>query len=340
MTTWRMVAAKELKEVEQLEEELSENEARVKVFNVLLDNIDLEIFNGKIQSAYPFIPGRYAVGKVMQTGNDSLSYLKGKRVFLSPIIPVEHFNGDSTPLQGLDKVSFAGQNSDGFACASVSLPVSVLYELPDNITTETATFTYLVALAVTAIDKLGDTRGKYIAVIGGNTLGIILCKLLTYYQAMPILVDSRTSRLEFAKKCGITYAFLNDDNLDSAINDITGAAFADGTIYLATGSSLVNTAAFRVTAPGKNVVFCGYAPTATQVNLELAIKKELRLLGASNASASITTALNLLATKAIDVSIFPRKNYSLDQIESIYADMNEKATKTEYLAYIDCFGKL
>ncbi len=343
MKTWHLIAPRELKELEQNEAPLKKGEARVKIFNVLLNSLDAMVYDGSMNAAYPLIPGRFAVGKVVALEEeDAVSVEKGNRVFLNPILPDEHFTGDSTALLGMESVKVAGQTCDGFLAPYVTLRTENLCVLPESVSTETALYTYLIALAETALDRIGEIKGKYIAVVGATALGIILCQLLAYYQAVPVLIDGRTTRLDFARQCGVTYAFLNDENLDANINSITGAAFADGAIYVASGNAVVNTVAFRVTAPQKSVVFCGFAPQSLQVNLELALKKQLHIIGVSDASENISSAINLLANKAVDVNRFSHRTYPLDDLPKAYADgAAERGTNHNInLTIIDCYGKL
>ena len=343
MKNWLLVAPHELKEFEPTEETLQEGEAKVKIFNVLLNSFDTMVYKGDISASYPLIPGRFAVGKIVALEEqEGSSVEKGNRVFIDPIFPDEAFKGDSTPLLGLDSVKFAGQTGDGFLAPYAVVNADNLYVLPESVSNENALYTYLIALAVSALDKLGEIKGKYIAVVGATALGIILCQLLVYYQAVPILIDSRTARLDFARQCGVTYAFLNDENLDGNINDITGAAFADGAVYVASGNAIVNTVAFRVTAPEKNVVFCGFAPDTLQVNLEMALRKQLHVMGVSRASENISSAINLLANKAVNVSLFSQKTYTLDELPQAYEDKlnSEAGNQNINLTIIDCYGKL
>lgn len=340
MNTWRLIAANEWKETEPSEDAPAADEAKIKIFNVMLDALDLDVAAGRIPAALPVVPGRFAVGTVLSAAEEDGEIRKGARVFIDPVFRDEAFEGDSTPLMGMDSVRYAGQTANGFASPFAVVPKKNLYVLPDSVSDENACFTYLLALAESALDKLGEITGKYIAVVGANTLGILLCLLLAYYQAVPILIDGRTARLDFARKCGITYAFLNDDNLDANVNDITGAAFADGAVYVSAGKTIVGSSVFRVTAPRKNVVFVGYAPGSMQIDLELVFRKELHVIGVHDGSDNISTAINLLATRAVDVSVFSCRTYSLDQLPKAYTDGEAERGKVERPAVIDCYGKL
>jgi threonine dehydrogenase-like Zn-dependent dehydrogenase len=284
------------------------------------------------------------VGKITQLPEDYTGILeKGNRVFIDPHFPDKNFKGDSTPLQGMNSVKVAGMTCNGFLYPYVIAPQDNLYVLPDSVSEESALFIYPLALALAGIDDLGEIKGKYIAVFGANALGIILCEMLAYYQAVPILVDSRTARLEFARRTGVTYAFLNDDSLDAHINSITGAAFADGAIYVPSGNTIVNTAVFRVTAPEKNVVFCGFTSGALQANLDVALRKQLCILGVSAPRDNISSAINLLANKVINVKPFLSGTYPIGDLLKAYKDgdrTNEKELPHERTVIIDCYGRL
>lgn len=343
MKSWHLVAPNELKEFDVPEEEdaLPREQVKVKIFNVLLNSFDKHVYEGKIKATYPVVPGRFAVGKISALPEDYEGLLeKGKRVFINPNSKDLAFRGDSTPLQGRDPQKKAGVTGDGFLMRYAHVPAENLYTLPDSVSNESALYIYLIAIAESALDKIGEIKGKFIAVVGATALGIILCKLLSYYQAIPILIDSRTARLDFARRNGVSYAFLSDDNLDANVNRITGAAFADGAIYVSSGSSIVSSVIFRVTAPNTNVVFCRTSSAALQVNLEPALDKQLHILGVSDATENIATAINMLATKAVDVSLFAPRICTLENAADFFAQPYRSDDPTEPLTMVDCYGKL
>lgn len=324
---------------------LGENEVRVKISDVLLSPTDYKIFEGSSNASFPLVPGRFAVGKISAFPDDAEkigNFSKGDRVFIVPHFIDEDYNGDSTPLQGAASVKVAGIHRDGFLSPFVNVPVDNLVHIPETISNQSALFCYHLSLAISSIDRLGDIKGKYIAVAGAGILGMILCKLLTYYQAVPILFDARPSFLECARKNGISYAFLNNDMLDSSINSVTGGAFTDGAIYAATENASISSAVFRVTAPNKNIVFCGFRANSLQASLKLALEKQLHIFGSSDASQNLSTAVNLLATKAIDLDMFHLNIYDLSDLPAAYADAKENDYNAphERLSLIDCYGQL
>lgn len=343
MKTWHLISPNELKPFEAPDPIPKNNEAKIKISNVLLDAMDLAVFNGSTTASYPLIPGRFAVGKIslLPEGYEGMLE-KGNRVFINPFLPDRNFSGDSTPLQGMESVKICGMTENGFLAPYATTPIDNLCALPESVPDDKALYIYLIALAVSAIDALGEIKGKYIVVFGGTALGLVLCQMLCYYQAVPILVDSRTARLDFARRSGVTYAFLNDDNLDAHLNSITGAAFADGAVYVPSGSSIVNTAVFRTVGPKKHIVFCGFAAESLQVNLGLAMRKELHIFGVSDPTENIATAINLLANKAINVNIFANKVYSIGRLEQAYDETakNDNDYPHEVISIIDCYGQL
>lgn len=343
MKTWHLISPCELKPFETNEPVPKADEAKIKISNVLLDSTDLAVYNGSESVSYPLIPGRFAVGKIslLPEGYEGMLE-RGNRVFINPFLPDRNFSGDSTLLQGMESVKICGMTENGFLAPYAAVPIDNLCALPESVPDDKALYIYLIALAVSAIDALGEIKGKYIVVFGGTALGLVLCQMLCYYQAVPILVDSRTARLDFARRSGVTYAFLNDDSLDSRINSITGAAFADGAVYVPSGSPIVNTAVFRTVGPHKHVVFCGFNSESLQVNLGLALQKELHVFGVSDPTGNIATAINLLANKAVNVNIFAHKIYSIGNLQQAYDETatNDNERPHEAISVIDCYGQL
>jgi threonine dehydrogenase-like Zn-dependent dehydrogenase len=100
---------------------------------------------------------------------------------------------------------------------------------------------------------------------------------------------------------------------------------------------------FRITAPGKNVVFCGFTSGALQANLDVALKKQLHILGVSAPKDNLSSAINLLANKVINVKPFISGTYSIGDLLKAYKDgdrTDEKELPHERTVIIDCFGRL
>ena len=87
MKAWILEDARKLKMQEFPPTEISGDEIKVKVEEVLLTNSDYEVYTGASKRKYPFIMGSYAVGVVSQVNDpDNTFFQKMDRVAIEPYV--------------------------------------------------------------------------------------------------------------------------------------------------------------------------------------------------------------------------------------------------------------
>ena len=299
MNEWKLVAAGDLQRTETENPPREEGKVRVRVTKVLVNGTDSAIFGGALKVRFPIVPGRYAVGIVAE---DAPHLPKGTRLLLHAVIDAPD-TGTSPKNFTEDDFLLCGRTTDGYLRELISVPSDRFTVLPDQLHDEHALLMHHVALAKAAIDRLGAVKGQHIAVIGANLLGILLCQLLIYQQAAPILIDVRPERLEFARTCGIYYAITADGDLLSKVASITGGRLVSGAVHITTALRNDVNDAFALCAQHANVVLCGFGDG---ISLDAAIpfRKQLGFCCVSHRSDNLEAAINLAVRGAVDVSAF------------------------------------
>ncbi len=324
MNVWKLVQAGHL-ERSELPTPVNDSEEliRVRVKKVFLNNVDAALYHGRIKAKYPLIPGRFAVGNVSDE-TKHLLFPKGTRVLLHTFRPA--------PDTGTMKLSFdeddyevCGQTTDGYLSEFVLVPPSAMTPLPDRVSDEGALLAHLVALSRTCIDKLGVRRGQHVAVVGANLLGILVCRLLIYQQAAPILIDADPSNLEFAKKCGVYYALPVDAELMENIGNITGGRLVSGAVFVTSAVGNDRSLPFRICARGASVAMCGMAPTNLEFDLEPALKKQISIHCVWNCASQLESAINLLATHAVETANFEPVILDENMLEDFFENYRDEA---------------
>ena len=89
MKAWILEEPGKLTLQESQPTEITENQIKVKIEEVLLNNSDIEIYTGAAKRKYPFIIGRYAVGVVSMVHDDNAFLRKMDRVVIEPCVPCE-----------------------------------------------------------------------------------------------------------------------------------------------------------------------------------------------------------------------------------------------------------
>lgn len=299
MKVWQLAYPHNLQHVDAPDLKLSEGKIKVKVTKALLTETDVAVYSGALKVSSPFIPGRFAIGQVTETGKpneEDFFVRKGERVYLASVTEDE-----CAP----DGLRIAGETADGFYRDFVLANIDDVYPLPASVTDEAAFLIDAIALAERVVDEMHVDVGQHILVLGGGLYGNILCQILIYHRAVPILADNNAERLARAKRSGIYYTFPNDDTLKQNVLNVTGGKLADGAVYHAFANRCEPSVLFPLVKRDAHVAFCSQMSKGLHVNLEYAMKNNVTVKGITESREFVSTAINLLANKAVNFTEFP-----------------------------------
>ncbi len=316
MKVWQLTYPHNLQHVTSPDLKLSEKTVKVKVTKALLSESDVAVYSGAVKVKSPFIPGRFAIGQVTEAGEDSF-VKKSERVYLA---------GTTEDECAPDGLKIAGETADGFYRDFVLAGVDDVYPLPSSVSDEAAFLIDAIAQAEHVIDEMHVDVGQHILVIGGGLYGNILCQILIYHRAVPILADNNPERLARAKRSGIYYTYPNDDTLKSRLLEVTGGKLADGAVYLAFANRCEPSVMFPLVKRDAYVAFCSMTNKPLHVNLENAIKNNVTIKGITESREFVSTAINLLANKAVNFSEFTFRSYREEELPVLmqkYAELYE-----------------
>lgn len=314
MKVWQLAYPHNLQHVTAPDLKLTDDKVKVKVTKALLTESDIAVYTGAIKVKAPFIPGRFAIGQVTEANDDSF-IKKGERVYLAGVTEDE-----CAP----DGLRVAGETTDGFYRDFVLAGVDDVYPLPSSVSDEAAFLIDAIAMAEHVVDEMNIGAGDHILILGGGLYGNILCQILIYHRAVPILADNNAERLARAKRSGIYYTFPNDDTLKQNVLNVTGGKLADGAVYLAFANRCEPSVLFPLVKRDAHVSFCSLTNKTLHVNLEYALKNNLTLKGITESREFVSTAINLLANKAVNFAEFPFCSFreeELPEMMSKYAQL-------------------
>ncbi len=314
MKVWQLAYPHNLQHVTAPDLKLTEDKVKVKVTKALVTESDVAVYSGAIKVKAPFIPGRFAIGQVTEAQEGSF-IRKAERVYLAGITEDE-----CAP----DGLRVAGETADGFYRDFVLAGVDDVYPLPASVTDEAAFVIDAIALAEHIVDEMHIDVGQHILVLGGGLYGNILCQILIYHRAVPILADNNPEHLTRAKKSGIYYTFHNDETLQENVARVTGGKLADGAVYLAFSSRAEPSVLFPLVKRDAYVAFCSFTGKTLHVNLEYAMKNNVTIKGITESRAFVSTAINLLANKAVNFSEFTFKSSREEDLPTLLEDYAQK----------------
>ncbi len=302
MNLWQLVGPNKIERREQPLPESREDKIRVRISKVFVNDTDAALAAGAVRAKLPLVPGRYAVGIVTEETANPL-FPKGTHVVPHTYRPI--------PDTGTEKRDFSeeeylvcGKTADGFLSDFVMLSPDEMTPLPVSVSDAKALFLHQVAVAKAAVDRLEPKKGQHVAVVGANPVGILAAELLIYQQAAPILVDADESRLAFARRCGVYYTELADEDAVGRIASVTGGRLAGGAICVVGSEENDPSLAFSVCARDANVVMCSAGLRKVVVDLETAMRRHLAVHCVTGSADYLEAAINLIANKAVDLDNF------------------------------------
>ena len=307
MKVWQLAYPHNLQHVASPDLKLTKDKVKVKITKALVSESDVSVYSGAIKVTAPFIPGRFAIGQITEAGEDSF-VKKGERVYLAGVTEDE-----CSP----DGLRIAGETANGFYRDFVLAGVDDVYPLPNSVTDEAAFLIDAIALAEHVVDEMHIGVGQHVLVLGGGLYGNILCQILIYHRAVPILADNNVERLTRAKKSGIYYTFPNDETLKNNVLSVTGGKLADAAVYLAFANRCEPSVLFPLVKRDAYVAFCSLTGKSLPVNLEYALKNNVTIKGFTESREFVSTAINLLANKAVIFSEFPFKSAREEELPKI-----------------------
>ncbi len=315
--------------------EITENQIKVKIEEVLITNSDFELYTGASKHKYPFIIGRNAVGVVSAVAGDNPFFRKMDRVSIEPYIPCEACDEcKNDEYEKCSNMQELGYNCNGLLQNFIDLPYANLHRLPEKLSNEKALFVPYVAFCLNVIDELNLEKGRHIAIFSSTKTGIILAQLVAYYQAVPVFISNREELLNTARDLGIFYSFNPEEaDVEKEILAITGGRMCNE-LVLFSNSDFNMKDVYSVSAVNANICLAGYSNKESKLSVAQICKKHLNIFGVYNGAGSYSSAINLLVTETVNVDSmigkiipFDKLNEEMEKISSDELILKSKVVK-------------
>ncbi len=197
-----------------------------------------------------------------------------------------------------------------------------MQEIPEGVSFEEAAITEPLACVLHGVEEADVKLGDTVAIIGAGPIGLL--HLLTVKKigaTKAIVIDLVNERLDFAQKLGADVTINSgNENVEARIKELTGGYGADVAIE-AIGLPATWQQALRLARKGGVVLEFGGCPPETEVkvNAEMLHYGELTVMGTFHATPlHFREALNLIATRTIDVRPLVTRKMKLDNINEAF----------------------
>lgn len=205
-------------------------------------------------------------------------------------------------------------NKDGVFAQYFTMPVEVLFEVPDNVADEQAVFTEPLAAALEINEQLHIKPMDKVVVLGDGKLGLITAIALNAQNLNVTLVGKHQNKLDIARAQGVKTALLNDFKIEK-IYDV---------VVEATGSVNGFETSLALTKPRGVLVLKSTVATGKELNLAPIVIDEITVLGSR--CGQFPPALRLLESGEIDLTPLISATYEMDDAIEAFEKNKEKDT--------------
>lgn len=288
-------------------------EALVRVTLAGICNTDYEITKGYM--GYKGILGHEAVG-IVEEINDEDQSLLGKRVV------AEISYGCKEPdcewcAQKLyrhcpNRHTLGIWQKDGVFCEYFTMPLEVLFEVPENVEDEQAVFVEPLAAAIEITEQLHIKPMDRVVILGDGKLGLITALALNALNINVTLVGKHQNKLDIAKAQGVSVKLLNEFEIKKEYDVVVEA----------TGSVSGFETALALTKPRGVLVLKSTVAASKEFNLAPIVIDEITVLGSR--CGQFPPALRLLQSGRIDLKPMISASYSVDDAIEAFEKNKEK----------------
>lgn len=205
---------------------------------------------------------------------------------------------------------------DGCFAEYVTMPINVVFEIPDEVEDEQAVFVEPLAAACEITEQLHIQPIQKVLVLGDGKLGLTTA-LTLFSQGLDVtLVGKHQNKLDIAKNQGVKTQLLADTKVDNSYDVVVEA----------TGSVSGFETSLGLVKPRGILVLKSTIATGKELNLAPIVINEITVLGSR--CGQFPPALNLLKNKRIDFKPFISAVYSVDDaIEAFEANKSKETVK-------------
>lgn len=277
-------------------------EALIKVSLAGICNTDREITKGYM--GYKGILGHEFVGVVEEINDDDKSLL-GKRVVAEISWGCKQPDCEWCAIKNYrhcpDRHTIGIWRKDGCFAEYLTLPIDILFEVPQNVTDEQAVFTEPLAAACEITEQLHIEPMQKVLVLGDGKLGLTTALTLNSQNLDVLLIGKHQNKLDIAKKAGVKTQLLQDFKPEK-IYDV---------VVEATGTASGFETSMALTKPRGTLVLKSTVASGKELNLAPIVIDEITVLGSR--CGQFPPALRLLKNNRIDFTPFITAIYPIDE---------------------------
>jgi L-iditol 2-dehydrogenase len=293
--------------------ELSPNEILLRVEACGICGSDVHGYDGSSgRRIPPLIMGHEAAGVIAKVGRDVTDWHVGDRVTFDSTLycgKCEYCKRgeinlcDSREVFG---VSCKDYRRHGAFAEYLAIPTRVMHRLPPELSFTEAAMIEAVSVALHAVSVSGFRQGETALVLGAGMIGTLIVQALRVEGASHIFVaDPDKSRVEAARGSGAhTSIHLQKEGSASTPMTTISEKYPEGVdhVFEAVGFGTTVKTAIASVRKGGTVTLVGNIEAEVQLPLQAVVTRQIRLQGSAASAGEYPRAIELMASRQIDVS--------------------------------------
>ena len=262
--------------------EVKKGEILIKIMRIGICGSDIHVYHGKHPyTTYPVVQGHEVSGEIVQVGSEVSGFKEGNKVTVQPQVSCgKCYSCKHGKYHICDNLMVMGFQTTGMASEYFLVDAQKVLKLPDDMSFEHGAMVEPLAVAVHALRRAGNIKGKKILVLGAGPIGNLVAQAAKGMGSKAVMItDLSEHRLALAKKCGIDYCInTKEQNVGDEITKIFGPDKAD-LILECVGVNPTMEQAINFARKGTDIIVVGVFGEKATVDLGLLQDRELRLIG-------------------------------------------------------------
>ena len=294
-------------------------EVTVKIAFCGICGSDIHIARGEWDeriATFPRVIGHEATGVIVKTGEGVKDWETGDRVVIRPLKTCgtcpECLSGDSNVCR---QVKYLGIEEDGAFQNCWTVSAEILHRCPDNVSDEHGALTEPLAVCCHAVSRSGLKNGDTAVVIGGGPIGLMTAVVLQSKGVRVLVSELTEARLENCRRMGIACLNPGEENLNGAVDKLTGGYGVDA-VFEASGSQAGLTVAPELCRPnGKIVTVATYARPMEVSIRDMHFKQVVMITTRAYRKEDFDEALDMISKKRFDCDKLISRIMPLQELE-------------------------
>ena len=180
-----------------------------------------------------------------------------------------------------------------------------------------------LTISLHGIHRGGLKAGEYCAIIGAGPIGLAAAMVAQAYGAHAILLDLVQERLDFAKSLGVEYTINSGkEDANARVHEITGGEGAQQVMECSGANPAIRSTLDLVSHAGR-ITFTGWPKKETSLPTDTITRKEIDLRGARTSAGEFPEALELIASKKVDMLKLLTKTVKLEEVPETIIDIEK-----------------